>query len=75
MANTFLMKNYYFTIANMVFKQGIGIPMGAGSIPFWGNLFPYFFLSLRMFKIFVVKNQLELLNTMLLVSSWTNLAQ
>ena len=35
------MKNYYFTIANMVFKQGIGIPMGAGSIPFWGNLFPY----------------------------------
>ena len=43
MANTFLMKNYYFTIANMVFKQDIGIPMGAGSIPFWGNLFPYFF--------------------------------
>lgn len=37
---TFLIKNYYFTIANMVFNQDTGIPMGTDSVPFWANLFP-----------------------------------
>ena len=33
-AITFFMKNCYFTIGNMVFKQDIGIAMGIDPIPF-----------------------------------------
>ena len=54
----------------MVFKQDIslGISMGIDTAPFWANLFLYFF-GLRMFKIVFLKNELDLINTMLLVSS------
>ena len=57
---TFLIKNCYFTIGDMVFKQDIGIPMGIDPAPFWSNLFSIFF-SLSMFKILFLKNQPELL--------------
>ena len=55
----------------MVFKQdiGIGIRMGIDTAPFWASLFLSFFFGLRMFRIVFLKNQLELINTMLLVSS------
>ena len=64
-AITFLIKNSYFTIGNMVFNQDFGIPMGIVPAPFWANLFLYF-LSL---SILFLKNQLELINTTLLVNS------
>ena len=41
-AITFLIKNCYFTIGNMVFKQDIGIPMGTDPTLFWASLFLYF---------------------------------
>ena len=41
----FLIKNCYFTIRNMVFKQDFGIPMGINPAPFWANWFLYFFES------------------------------
>ena len=44
-AVSFLIKNCYFTIGNIVFKQDIGIPMGIDPAPFWANLFLYFFES------------------------------
>ena len=49
-------------------KQDIGIPMGIEPTPFWANLFVCF-LSLRIFKILFLKNQIELENTVLLVNS------
>ena len=64
-AITFLIKNSYFTIGNMVFNQDFEIPMGIVPAPFWTNLFLYF-LSL---SILFLKNQLELINTTLLVNS------
>ena len=63
-AITFLIKNCYFTIGNMVFKQDIGIPMGTDPAPFWA-----IFWSLSMFKMLFLKSQLQLINTMLLVDS------
>ena len=42
---TFLIKNCYFTIENMVFKQDTGIPMGIDPAPFCANLLLYFFES------------------------------
>ena len=65
---TFLIKSCYFTIRNTVFKQNIGIPMRIDPAPFWTNLFLYL-LILGMFKILILTNQLELLNTILLVDS------
>ena len=44
-ADSFLIKNCVFTIANLVFKQDIGIPMGIQLAPFWANLFLYFLKS------------------------------
>jgi len=44
-AVTFLIKNCYFSVGNMVFRQDIGIPMGIDPAPFWANLFLYFFES------------------------------
>ena len=41
----FLIKNCYFNVGNMVFRQDIGIPMGIDPAPFWANLFLYFFES------------------------------
>ena len=40
-AMSFLIKKCFFPIANMVFKQDIGVPMGM----IFGNLFLYFFES------------------------------
>ena len=60
----FLIKNCYFTIGNILFKQDIGIPMGIDSPPFWAICFLFF--SLTMFKLLFLKKQLELINTMLL---------
>ena len=42
---TFLIKNCFFTVGNLVFKQDIGIPMGIDPAPYWANLFLYFFES------------------------------
>ena len=67
-AITVFIRNYYFTMGNMVFKQDIGISMGIDLDPFWANLFLYF-LSLSMFKIIFPKNQLEHIYTMVLVDS------
>ena len=44
-AVTFLIKQCYFTVGNLVLKQDIGIPMGIDPAPFWANLFLYFFES------------------------------
>ena len=44
-AITFLIKNCYFIIGNMVFKQKFGIPMGIDPATFWANRFVYFFKS------------------------------
>ena len=44
-ADSFLIKNCVFTIANLVFKQDIGIPMGIQLAPFCANLFLYFLKS------------------------------
>ena len=44
-AVTFLVKNCYFSIGNLLFRQSIGIPMGIDPAPFWANLFLYFFES------------------------------
>ena len=38
-------KNCYFTIGNLVFKQDIGIPIGTDPAPFGANVFLYFFES------------------------------
>ena len=83
---TFLIKNWYFTIENMVLKQDIGTLMGtdsALSLPvslFLGKpvslSFLFFvFLSLSMFQIMLLKNQLEHINTMLLFDSQMTFAQ
>ena len=40
---SFLIKNCYFSVGNLVFKQVIGIPMGIDPAPFWANLFLYHF--------------------------------
>ena len=42
---SFLIKNCFFTIGNLVFKQEIGIPMGIDPALFWANLFLYFYES------------------------------
>ena len=42
---TFLNKQCYFTVGNLVLKQDIGIPMGIDPAPFWANLFLYSFES------------------------------
>ena len=42
-AISFLITKCYFNIGNLVFKQEIGIPMGADPAPYWANLFLYFF--------------------------------
>ena len=42
-ANTPLIKNCYFSIGNMVFKQYIGKSLGIEPATFWGNPFLYFF--------------------------------
>ena len=68
---TILFKSCYFTeifYSNMVLKQDIVIPMGIDPTPFWSNLFLYF-LSVSILKILFLKNQLEHINTMLLVDS------
>lgn len=39
----FLIKNCFFVVGNLVFKQNIGIPMGIDPAPFWANLFLYDF--------------------------------
>ena len=44
-AVTFLIKQCYFTVGNLVLKQNIGIPMGIDPAPFWANLFLYYFES------------------------------
>ena len=44
-AVTFLIKNCYYTIGNMVFKQDIRIPMGINPILVLSNLLLYFFQS------------------------------
>ena len=44
-AINFLIKNCFFTIGNMIFKQDIGIPMGIDPAPFWANLFLYSYES------------------------------
>jgi len=44
-AVTFLIKQCYFTVGNLVLKQNIGIPMGIDPAPFWANLFLYHFES------------------------------
>ena len=36
-----LIKETYFTIGNLLFKQIIGIPMGIDPAPFWANLHLY----------------------------------
>ena len=40
-----LIKNFYFTVGNMVLKQDIRIPIGIDPVPFWANLFLCFFES------------------------------
>ena len=42
---SYLIKQCYFTIGNLVFKQDIGIPMGIDPAPFWANLILYFYES------------------------------
>ena len=51
----------------MVFKQD-AIPVGIELGPFW-VFFSFFFLSLSMFQFLFLKNQLDHINTMLLVYS------
>ena len=36
-----LIKETYFQIGNLLFKQCIGIPMGIDPAPFWANLYLY----------------------------------
>ena len=35
------MQNCYFTVANSLLRQKIGIPMGIDPTPFWANFFLY----------------------------------
>ena len=41
----FLSTKCYFTIGNLVFQEKIGISMGKVLVPYWTNLFLYFFES------------------------------
>ena len=52
----------------MMLKQDIGIPMGIDPTPFWSNLFLYFLIA-SILKILFLKNQLQHINTMLLLDS------
>ena len=38
---SFLIKECYFTIGNLLFRQCVGIPMGIDPAPFWANLYLY----------------------------------
>ena len=53
----------------MALKEDIAIPMGIDPAPYWVNVFLYFFSNLSMRKILFLKNQLEHINTILLVDS------
>ena len=40
---SFLIKNAYFRVGNLVFRQIIGIPMGSDPAPFFANLFLFYY--------------------------------
>ena len=55
-AATFLIKNCYFTVGNIVFKQDIGIAVGIDRAPFWTNMFLYFFESKHVQNLISIKS-------------------
>ena len=46
-----LISETYFTVGNINFRQGIGIPMGIDSAPFWANLCPYHYENIFINKL------------------------
>ena len=55
---SFLINNCFFTIGKMVFKQDISIPVSIYPVPFWGNLFLYFF-ECKYIKQFILSGSLK----------------
>ena len=53
---THLIKETYFQIGNLLFKQCIGIPMGIDPAPFWANLYLYVY-EFRFIKLLMSTNK------------------
>ena len=50
---SYVIKNCYFTVGNLMYKQKIGIPMGIDPAPFWANLFLYYYEEKYVQKLIV----------------------
>ena len=63
-----MINKYFFTIGNLVFKQGIGILIGIDRALFWTNIYIYIYIYIYLFDISITYLfQLELLKHIIII--------